>query len=63
MSKNKETRVSHVDIGRGVIQDNAYAALVTSKLFKSKVEKAKKGKGSFTRKVKHAGREPYLIAV
>lgn len=42
--------------GRGKIKDNALAALVTSSLYKTKVEKAKKGKGSFTRKDKHKGR-------
>lgn len=61
MSKKKHNQ-SQVDAGRGVINDNVYAALVTSKLFKSKVEKAKKGKGAYQRKAKHAGRESYLIA-
>lgn len=44
------------DHGRGVIKDNALAALVTSKTFKSKVEKPKKGKGTkYSRKCKHKG--------
>ncbi|MCG7534592.1 ribosome alternative rescue factor ArfA [Pseudoalteromonas sp. OOF1S-7] len=47
---------------RGDIKDNALKALVTSPLFKSKVEKSKKGKGSYRRKDKHQGREPYLMA-
>lgn len=47
---------------RGEIKDNAIKALVTSPLFKSRVEKAKKGKGSFRRKEKHQGREPYFLA-
>ncbi|KAF7774537.1 hypothetical protein PCIT_a0997 [Pseudoalteromonas citrea] len=47
---------------RGEIKDNALKALVTSPLFKTKVEKAKKGKGSFKRKAKHTGQEPYLMA-
>lgn len=41
------------DLERGVIQDNALKAAVTSKLFKSRVEKVKKGKGSYNRKEKH----------
>ncbi|GAA0366373.1 hypothetical protein GCM10009092_33390 [Bowmanella denitrificans] len=35
---------------RGTIQDNALKALVTSKLFSTRVVKAKKGKGSYSRK-------------
>lgn len=53
---------SAVDTGRGIIRDNALAALVTSKIFKPQVVKAKKGKGSYKRNNKHAGRESYLIA-
>ncbi|MCP4325344.1 MAG: ribosome alternative rescue factor ArfA, partial [Alteromonadales bacterium] len=33
--------------------------LVTSKVYKLQVVKAKKGKGSFSRKNKHQGKEPY----
>ncbi|MBU2968565.1 ribosome alternative rescue factor ArfA [Pseudoalteromonas sp. C2R02] len=51
-----------IDTGRGVIKDNYLAALVTSKVFRTQVVKAKKGKGSFNRKEKHQGRESYLIA-
>lgn len=47
---------------RGEIKDNAMKALVTSPLFKTKVEKAKKGKGSFRRSAKHKGQEPYFLA-
>ncbi|MGD8110873.1 alternative ribosome-rescue factor A [Vibrio sp. TRT 21S02] len=55
---NQEKKYS-VESGRGQINDNMLKALVTSKLFQSKVEKSKKGKGSFTRKMKHKGKEPY----
>ena len=48
-----------VELGRGKIRDNALKALVTSKFYQSKVEVPKKGKGSFKRKTKHKGREPY----
>ncbi|WP_299020063.1 alternative ribosome-rescue factor A [uncultured Photobacterium sp.] len=48
--------------GRGTIRDNALKAVVTSKMFSTRVVKAKKGKGSFQRKGKHAGRESYSMA-
>lgn len=59
MSKSIKHQHDH---HRGDIKDNAIKALVTSVLFKSKVEKPKKGKGSFKRNNKHKGREPYLKA-
>lgn len=40
--------------GRGEIRDNAVKALVTSKLFQTRVVKAKKGKGSYNRKGRNA---------
>ena len=40
------------DHQRGTINHNAMAALVTSPLFKVKKFKAKKGKGSYSRKLK-----------
>lgn len=61
-SKTKAANNSAVDTGRGVINHSALAALVTSKVFKPQVVKAKKGKGSFKRSSKHVGRESYLIA-
>jgi len=57
MQQTKQT-----EIGRGTINHCALSALVTSKVFKMRVEKAKKGKGSFQRKAKHAGKESYQIA-
>ncbi|AOT06909.1 alternative ribosome-rescue factor A [Pseudoalteromonas luteoviolacea] len=59
MSKKESHSHEH---HRGDIKDNALKALVTSPVFKSKVEKAKKGKGSFRRKAKHQGQEPYFMA-
>lgn len=48
--------------GRGQINDNAIKALVTSSLFKSKVERPKKGKGSYNRKGhKLKGNAPFDI--
>ena len=61
-SKAKTMVNSTVDTGRGVIKHNALAAMVTSKLFKPQVVKAKKGKGSFKRNNKHSGQESYLIS-
>ncbi|NVD08906.1 ribosome alternative rescue factor ArfA [Vibrio sp. JPW-9-11-11] len=58
-----ERCVEHqVDFGRGEVKDNALKAMVTSKLFQAKVEKAKKGKGSYQRNMKHKGKEPYSKA-
>jgi alternative ribosome-rescue factor len=66
MSKQKKSSVkanmSETDLGRGKIQDNFLAALVTSKLYKIQVVKAKKGKGSYQRKAKNLRRESYLMA-
>lgn len=50
---NKDT-----EFGRGEIKDNALKAVVTSQLFRTRVV-TKKGKGSFNRKMKHRGKEPY----
>lgn len=47
---------------RGKIKDNALKAILTSPLYKIRVEKAKKGKGSYCRKGKHRGKEPYSKA-
>ncbi|OUS68840.1 alternative ribosome-rescue factor [Pseudoalteromonas sp. A601] len=60
--RGKQPQNYSVDTGRGVIRDNALAALVTSKIFKPQIVKAKKGKGSYQRNNKHVGRESYLIA-
>jgi len=68
--KNKRTKVvlekmttqKATDLGRGTINHSAMGALVTSKVFSMRIEKAKKAKGSFTRKGKHTGKECYQIA-
>lgn len=64
MAKPKKSvaQANATDIGRGTIQDNFLAALVTSKQYKMQVVKAKKGKGSYQRKAKNVGRESYLMA-
>jgi|TARA_R100001377_G_scaffold44776_1_gene25570 alternative ribosome-rescue factor len=53
---------SETEIGRGQIKGNFLAALVTSKVYKMQVVKAKKGKGSYQRKAKNVRRESYLMA-
>ncbi|WP_370460956.1 alternative ribosome-rescue factor A [Paraglaciecola sp. L1A13] len=66
MSKQKSTlakaQVGETDLGRGKIKDNFLAAIVTSKLYKMQVVKAKKGKGSYQRNAKNIRQESYLIA-
>lgn len=53
------------DSGRGTITDNALKAIVTSPLFRTRTEKAKKGKGSYNRKAanrkgyQHKGDAPF----
>lgn len=54
-----ETQLVDLEVGRGEIHDNALKAIVTSRLFKTRTERAKKGRGSFNRKMKHKGKEPY----
>lgn len=65
MSKQKKSLAkadtSKTELGRGTIKDNFLAALVTSKLYKMQVVKAKKGKGSYRRKAKSLRQESYLI--
>lgn len=47
--------------GRGEIRDNAIKALVTSKLFQTKIVRAKKGKGSYNRKGRNS--KDYALVV
>jgi alternative ribosome-rescue factor len=53
---------SKTELGRGKITGNFLAALVTSKVYKMQVVKAKKGKGSYQRKAKNVRGESYLMA-
>ncbi|MCS4306418.1 alternative ribosome-rescue factor [Rheinheimera pacifica] len=50
-----------IEHGRGEIRDNAIKALVTSKLFQTRVVKAKKGKGSYNRKGRNS--KDYALVV
>lgn len=64
--KKKSCR-SSIDMGRGEVKHNHLAALVTSKVYRQQVVKAKKGKGAYARKEKNdkgysRGQEPYLMA-
>lgn len=46
--------------GRGQIRESAVKALVTDKLFRSRVERNRKGKGSYQRNAKHRkGETPF----
>ncbi|AEX50335.1 alternative ribosome-rescue factor A [Rahnella aquatilis] len=51
--------MSHYKHQKGVIQDNALQALLHDPLFKQRVEKNEKGKGSYRRKEKN-GKRSYL---
>lgn len=53
--KKSKTQHSAVAHGRGTIRHNALEALVTSVMFRSKVEKPKKGKGAYSRKQNRQG--------
>lgn len=55
----EDYQVQDADLGRGQIKDNALKAVVTSQLFRMRVEKGKKGKGSYSRKEKYVVRESY----
>lgn len=56
MKKNsKKPQQMAVEHGRGTICHNALEALVTSVIFRCKVEKPKKGKGAYSRKQNRQG--------
>lgn len=54
---NKETNMTKNQYAhqRGKINDSAVKALVTDPLFRTRVERNKKGKGSYQRHEKHKG--------
>ncbi|KKZ52638.1 Alternative ribosome-rescue factor A [Haemophilus haemolyticus] len=59
MAKQQKTAVENETVyehTRGVIKDNAVMALLHDKLFRQRIEKKRKGKGSYQRKAKHAGK-------
>lgn len=49
---NQKQQIGY-DLQRGQIQESAVKALVTDKLFRSRVERNRKGKGSYQRNAKH----------
>lgn len=59
--KSTKNNRHETELGRGRISDNFLAALVTSKVYKMQVVKAKKGRGSYQRKAKHNKGESYLM--
>ncbi|WP_417760895.1 ribosome alternative rescue factor ArfA [Shewanella sp.] len=50
MAKRSKRPQPQHEFGRGEIMDNALKAAVTSALFRTRTESAKKGKGAFQRK-------------
>ncbi len=58
----KKKHLPH-DHQRGTIKDNALKALVTSKLFTSRVVKAKKGKGAYQRKRRNSDDYAFFYAL
>lgn len=49
-----------VEINKGPIRDNALKALVKSDLFRHKVERKKKGRGSYNRQAFKNGRDGFF---
>jgi len=60
--KQNEKQSPH-QLERGVIQDNYLKAIVTDKLFRSRIEKNKKGKGSYRRNDKHRRSDEYSVKI
>lgn len=59
MAKQQKSAVENETVyehTRGVIKNNAVMALLHDKLFCQRIEKKRKGKGSYQRKAKHAGK-------
>ena len=53
VSKKNNSNNRSIEINKGVIKDNAIKALVKSNVFRPKIEKKLKGKGSYSRKTKN----------
>ncbi|QIA77755.1 alternative ribosome-rescue factor A [Rodentibacter caecimuris] len=59
MAKKQKSAVENQTVyrhTRGVVKDNAIMALLHDKLFRQRIEKKPKGKGSYQRKAKHVGK-------
>ena len=59
MGKKQKSAVENETVylhTRGVRKDHAVMAVLHDKLFRQRVEKKRKGKGSYQRKAKHAGK-------
>ena len=59
-SKSSSTGYLHQ---RGEITDNHLQALVTDKLFRSRVEQNTKGKGSYRRNAKHRRQDEFSLKI
>jgi alternative ribosome-rescue factor len=53
----QEKKMSHYQHRKGTINDNALEALLHDPLYRQRIERNHKGKGSYRRKEKHAKRE------
>ncbi|OOF37018.1 alternative ribosome-rescue factor A [Rodentibacter heidelbergensis] len=59
MTKKQKSAVENQTVyqhTKGVVKENAIMALLHDKLFRQRVEKKRKGKGSYQRKAKHMGK-------
>ena len=59
-SKTSQASYQHQ---RGTIADNHLQALVTDKLFRSRVEQNIKGKGSYRRNAKHRRQDEFSLKI
>lgn len=67
MAKSKQNALTY-EHQRGEIKASAVKALVTDPLFRSRIERNRKGKGSYQRNAKHRkdykkGESPFKIAL
>lgn len=56
LGQSEQSRSGVYQHHRGIIRDNAIQALLHDKLFRQRIEKKRKGKGSYERKAKHVVR-------
>lgn len=54
--------MNHYKHAKGIIRDNSLKAIVTDPLFHKRIEQNQKGKGSYRRKDKHAGKAGWEVS-
>jgi alternative ribosome-rescue factor len=62
MMKSKTSQSSYLH-QRGTITDNHLQALVTDKLFRSRIEQNMKGKGSYRRNAKYRHQDEFSLKI